>query len=325
MIEFCNVYKNYGDKRAVKNVSFSVAEGEIVGFLGPNGAGKTTLLNILTGYLSATTGTAKIDGIDILENPKEAKAKIGFLPEQPPLYMDMTVKEYLSFVYSLKGCKLPKQQHLKEICDVVKLSDVYNRLIKNLSKGYRQRVGIAQALIGNPRVLIFDEPTVGLDPKQIIEIRNLIKMLGKEHTIILSTHILPEVQQTCDRIVVINEGEIVANEKTEDLSLAVSGPRRLIVKIVGPEAEVLDVLKKVPGVKFAEALGKRETDSFSFYVESQEKVDVRKSLFYAMAKESWPIVGLESMEASLEDIFIRLTEKREEAQRNAAARKGRVK
>ena len=172
-------------------------------------------MNILTGYLSATSGTARIDGVDVLEKPLLAKSKIGFLPEQPPLYMDMTVKEYLNFVYGLKNCRLPRAQHIKEICEVVRISDVYGRIIKNLSKGYRQRVGIAQALIGNPKVLIFDEPTVGFGPKQIIEIRNLIKLLGKEHTVILSTHILPEVQAVCDRIVVIDRGVIVANEKTE--------------------------------------------------------------------------------------------------------------
>ena len=263
MIEINGIYKNFGAKQALRDVSFNVAEGEIMGFLGPNGAGKTTTMNILTGYLSATAGTARIDGVDVLEKPLVAKSKIGFLPEQPPLYMDMTVKEYLNFVYGLKNCRLPRAQHIKEICEVVRIGDVYGRIIKNLSKGYRQRVGIAQALIGNPKVLIFDEPTVGLDPKQIIEIRNLIKLLGKEHTVILSTHILPEVQAVCDRIVVIDKGVIVANEKTEDLINAVEGSRRLIAKIVGPEDEVLKMLRATPGVKYAELLGRRDTDSFS--------------------------------------------------------------
>ncbi|MBO5767802.1 MAG: ATP-binding cassette domain-containing protein, partial [Clostridia bacterium] len=200
MVEITDVRKSYGNKHAVNGISFEVKEGEILGFLGPNGAGKSTTLNIITGYLSADSGSVKIDGTDILEEPLKAKKDIGFLPEIPPLYVEMTVLEYLNFVYDLKGCKLPRKQHLKEICEVVKIWDVGNRLIKNLSKGYRQRVGIAQALIGNPKVLIFDEPTIGLDPRQIIEIRNLIKMLGREHTIILSTHILPEVQAVCDRI-----------------------------------------------------------------------------------------------------------------------------
>ena len=322
MIEILNVSKNFGDKRAVNNLSFNVIEGEILGFLGPNGAGKSTTMNIITGYLSATSGTAKIDGVDILEHPTEAKRKIGFLPEIPPLYPEMTVKEYLSFIYDLKDCRFPKEQHLKEVCDVVKIGDVYKRMIRNLSKGYRQRVGIAQALIGNPKVLIFDEPTIGLDPKQIIEIRNLIKMLGREHTVILSTHILPEVQAVCDRIVVINKGSLVANEKTEDLIMAVEGTRKLVAKIVGPESDVLKMLKATGGVRYAEALGKRDTDSISYLIESEEKVDIRKTLFYNLAKNGWPLVGLEGMELNLEDIFIRLIdkEKNEQTRKKRGAR-----
>ncbi len=308
MIEITNLSKHFGDKVAVDGITFSVNEGEIMGFLGPNGAGKSTTLNILTGYLSATEGTAKIDGIDILEDPINAKKRIGFLPETPPLYLDMTVKEYLYFAYELKGCKLPKKQHLKEICEVVKITDVFNRKVKNLSKGYRQRVGIAQALIGNPKVLIFDEPTVGLDPKQIIEIRNLIKHLGKEHTVILSTHILPEVQAVCDRIVVINKGKIVANEKTEDIINAVDGTHRLVAKIVGDETEVLKLLKGIAGVKYAEALGKRDTDSISYVIESEERVDIRKSLFFALSRAGYPLIGLEGDQLNLEDIFIKLIE-----------------
>ncbi|HAN20564.1 MAG: ABC transporter [Clostridiales bacterium GWF2_36_10] len=314
MIEIMNISKNFGDKKAVSDLSFNVVEGEILGFLGPNGAGKSTTMNIITGYLSASSGTARIDGIDILENPTEAKRRIGFLPEIPPLYPEMTVKEYLGFVYDLKDCRFPREQHLKEICDVVKIGDVYKRMIKNLSKGYRQRVGIAQALIGNPKVLIFDEPTIGLDPKQIIEIRHLIKMLGREHTVVLSTHILPEVQAVCDRIVVINEGKLVANEKTEDLIMAVEGTRKLVAKIVGPEADVLKMLKSTGGVRYAEMLGKRDTDSISYLIESEEKIDVRKSLFYNLSKNGWPLVGLEGMELNLEDIFIRLIDKEKNEQ-----------
>ena len=306
MIEINNLCKVFGDKRAVDDVTFRVEEGEIMGFLGPNGAGKSTTLNILTGYLSATAGTCLVNGVNILEQPLEAKRNIGFLPEQPPLYMDMTVREYLNFIYDLKGCTFPRNQHIREICDVVKLGDVSDRLIANLSKGYKQRVGIAQALIGNPRVLIFDEPTVGLDPKQIIDIRNLIRMLGKEHTIILSTHILPEVQAVCDRIVVINKGKLVANEKTEDLVTAVDGSRKLVAKIVGPQEEVLKTLKEVAGIRTVDVLGKRDTDSVSYLIESEERVDARKPLFYTLSSKGWPLVGLEGMELSLEDIFIRL-------------------
>lgn len=306
MIEINNLCKVFGTKRAVDDVSFRVEEGEIMGFLGPNGAGKSTTMNILTGYLSATSGTCRVNGIDILENPLEAKRNIGFLPEIPPLYTDMTVKEYLSFIYDLKGCHFPRAQHLREICDVVKIGDVFDRLIGNLSKGYRQRVGIAQALIGNPRVLIFDEPTVGLDPKQIIDIRNLIRMLGQEHTIILSTHILPEVQAVCDRIVVINKGKLVANEKTEDLVTAVDGSRKMVAKIVGPQDEVLRTLRGVAGIRTVEVLGKRDTDSISYLIESEDRVDARKPLFYTLSSKGWPLVGLEGMELNLEDIFIRL-------------------
>ncbi len=312
MVEITELKKSYGDKQAVKGISFSVAEGEILGFLGPNGAGKSTTLNMITGYLSADSGVIKIDGTDILQDPIKAKKDIGFLPEIPPLYLEMTVLEYLNFVYDLKGCKLPRKQHLKEICEVVKIWDVRNRLTKNLSKGYRQRVGIAQALIGNPKVLIFDEPTIGLDPRQIIEIRNLIRMLGREHTIILSTHILPEVQAVCDRIVVINKGEIVADEKTEDLINAVDGSRKLVAKIVGPEDEVLKTLRGLGGIKTADVLGKRDTDSVSYLIESQERIDIRKPLFYALAGKGWPLVGLEGVELSLEDIFIRLVGKEKE-------------
>ena len=321
MIEITDVRKSYGNKHAVKGISFEVKEGEILGFLGPNGAGKSTTLNIITGYLSADSGSVKIDGTDILQNPIKAKKDIGFLPEIPPLYLEMTVLEYLNFVYDLKGCKLPRKQHLKEICEVVKIWDVANRLTKNLSKGYRQRVGIAQALIGNPKVLIFDEPTIGLDPRQIIEIRNLIRMLGKEHTIILSTHILPEVQAVCDRIVVINKGEIVANEKTEDLINAVDGSRKLVAKIVGPQEEVLKAIRSLGGVKTADVLGKRDTDSVSYLIESQDRVDIRKPLFALLSGRNWPLVGLEGMELSLEDIFMRLVGKEKEKEERKA-RKG---
>ena len=306
LIQCKDVSKSFGEKVALDHVSVDIPKGKIFGLLGPNGAGKSTTMNILTGYLSTTAGHAYINGIDILADPLEAKKYIGFLPEQPPLYPEMTVIEYLNFVYDLKGCKLPKKAHLKEICEVVKIWDVSHRLIKNLSKGYRQRVGIAQALIGNPKVLIFDEPTIGLDPRQIIEIRNLIRNLGKEHTIILSTHILPEVQAVCDRIVVINKGKIVADEKTEDLINAVDGSRKLIAKIVGPEEDVLKALRSLGGIKTADILGKRDTDSVSYLIESQERVDIRKPLFHLLAGKGWPLIGLEGVELGLEDIFIKL-------------------
>lgn len=322
MIEINGITKRYGTKLAADHVSFTVNAGEIMGFLGPNGAGKSTTLNILTGYLSATEGSCKIDGIDIFENPIEAKSKIGFLPELPPLYLDMTVKEYLYFVYDLKHCRLDREKHLKEICDVVKITDVFHRVIRNLSKGYRQRVGIAQALIGNPPVLIFDEPTVGLDPKQIIEIRNLIKKLGKEHTIILSTHILSEVQAICDRIVVINKGRIVANEKTENLANAVQEKRRMTYNVCGPQNEVLKLIKSTPGVTYAEIIGQRDGDSTSYLVESAENIDVRKPLFFAFAEKRWPIIGMDVMGMDLEDVFLALITDRSESSRKAEKKGG---
>lgn len=308
MIEISHLVKRYGAKFAVDDISFSVGKGEIVGFLGPNGAGKSTTMNILTGYLSSTSGTVKVGGIDVLESPYEAKKLIGFLPEQPPLYVDMKVDEYLNFVYDLKKCTLNREKHLKEVCEVTKISDVRGRLIKNLSKGYRQRVGIAQALVGNPKVLIFDEPTVGLDPKQIIEIRNLIRNLGSDHTVILSTHILPEVQAVADRIVIINQGKIVADEKTENITRVVEDGRLYSVKVCGPQREVLATLKNIPGVLRADAVGERELDSFTYHIESEPGVDVRKSLFFALAAKNWPILGLEAVGMSLEDVFVKLME-----------------
>ena len=309
MIRIENLVKRYGDKLAVDNVSFTVEEGEIVGFLGPNGAGKSTTMNILTGYLSSTSGKAFINDKDILDSPMEAKKLIGFLPEQPPLYLDMTVEEYLNFVYDLKGCTLNRKKHLAEICEVVQITGVYRRLIRNLSKGYKQRVGIAQALVGNPKVVIFDEPTVGLDPKQIIEIRNLISMLGRDHTVILSTHILPEAQAVCDRIVIINEGKIVANEKREDLQNLIGGNRRFEAHICGPKKEILSAIREINGVSYVEMLGGGELDSTSFLIESQLGIDIRKSLFNRMASNGWQIVSLTSLGVALEDIFISLVDK----------------
>ncbi len=319
MIQIQNLVKRFGSKYAVDDISFSIDEGEIVGFLGPNGAGKSTTMNIITGYMSSTSGTVSIGGIDILENPTEAKRFIGYLPEQPPLYLDMTVREYLNFVYELKGCKLNRKKHLAEICEVVKISDDYNknRLIKNLSKGYKQRVGIAQALVGNPRVIILDEPTVGLDPKEIIEIRNLIRTLGETHTVILSTHILPEVQAVCDRILIINAGKIVADEKTENISKMIEGNRRLNARICGSQREVLRVLRGINEITTAEVFGEREGDSFVYSIESTSGVDIRKPLFYALARNNMPLIGLEQQGTNLEDIFISLVDKQKDARKKS--------
>ena len=312
MIKIEHLVKNYGTHCAVDDISFEVEAGEIVGFLGPNGAGKSTTMNILTGYLSSTSGRAMVAGIDILRDPIGAKKLIGYLPEQPPLYLDMTVEEYLNFNFDLKCCKLDRKAHLAEICETVKIKDVYKKVIRTLSKGYRQRVGIAQALIGNPRVIIFDEPTVGLDPKQIIEIRNLIRGLGKEHTVILSTHILQEVQAVCDRIVIINKGKIVANEKTENISRVMEGSRRFNIKIAGPQKEILSTLKNMQGVSYVEALAERDGDAYTYLLESDFGVDIRKKLFFLLAERGWAMIGMEALGMNLEDIFISVVDKSEE-------------
>ncbi|MBR7101865.1 MAG: ATP-binding cassette domain-containing protein [Clostridia bacterium] len=310
MVEIKNLVKKYGNKYALDDISFTINSGEIVGFLGPNGAGKSTTMNIVTGYLASTSGTVVVDGKDIFENPLEAKKLIGYLPEQPPLYVDMTVQEYLNFVFELKGCTLNKQKHIDEICTITKIISVRHRLIKNLSKGYKQRVGIAQALIGNPPIIIFDEPTVGLDPKQIIEVRNLIRNLGKTHTVILSTHILSEVQSVCNRIVVINSGKIVADEKTENLNKTINENTRYRVKVSGPQRDVSQTLRNLPGVVSIESLNERDADAFVYIIESEPNIDIRKKLFKTLADKGWPMLGLEGVGAELEDIFIKLTDKK---------------
>ncbi len=307
MIEVQNLTKRYGSHLAVNDISFSVDEGEVVGFLGPNGAGKSTTMNILTGYLSASSGVAKINGFDVLEKPNQAKASIGYLPEQPPLYLDMTVREYLDFMYDLKKCKLSREAHIAEICRLVKIDTVYGRLIKNLSKGYRQRVGLAQALIGNPPVLILDEPTVGLDPNQIIEIRSLIKKLGKHHTVILSSHILQEIEAVCDRIIIINQGRLVADDTAANLTQKYSSDRRLLLRVAGSEEDVLALLSRVPGVEKAVSLGEKEAGVYEFAVTPAEGVDVRREASTRLAARNWAIMGMRSMEMTLEDVFVALT------------------
>lgn len=307
MIEVKNLTKCYGNKKAVNNISFKAEDGQILGFLGPNGAGKSTTMNILTGYLSSTQGQAFINGIDILESPIEAKKLIGYLPEQPPLYFDMTVDEYLDFVYNLKGCKLPKKSHLNEICEIVKITDVRKRLIKNLSKGYKQRVGFAQALVGNPKVLVLDEPTVGLDPKQIIEIRTLIKRLGKTHTVILSSHILPEVQAVCDRIVVINKGRIVADDNAESLAKNLSADHKLVIHAEGSDSEIKKLLETIPQVQRVFVNRKVEENVNEYYLEAKEGYDVRREVFKKLAGRNYPILMMRSNELTLEEVFLKLT------------------
>ncbi len=308
MIEVTGLSKRYGNHLAVDNASFSIADGEVIGFLGPNGAGKSTIMNILTGYLSLTTGTVSIDGYDIVDNPAEAKRRIGYLPEIPPLYTDMTVREYLNFIFDLKKVKLPRKPHIAEICKLVMIDKVEDRLIKNLSKGYRQRVGIAQALVGNPDVLILDEPTVGLDPKQIIEIRNLITRLGKNHTVILSSHILSEIQAVCGRIIIINKGHIVADGTPDELSKRISSDRSLQIRVAGPEKDVLKTLSSVPNVESVRSVGTVETGSVDYEVIPLDGEDVRRPIFDRLAERRWPVLSLNSNELTLEQIFLRLTD-----------------
>ncbi len=308
MIEVSHLSKRYGTHLAVDDASFSIQKGEVVGFLGPNGAGKSTIMNILTGYLSFTTGSVQIDGFDIVENPEQAKRRIGYLPELPPLYLDMTVKEYLSFVYDLRKVKLPRKPHIEEICRLVKIENVYDRLIKNLSKGYRQRVGIAQALIGNPDVLILDEPTVGLDPKQIIEIRSLISRLGKNHTVILSSHILSEVQAVCERVIVINRGVIIADDTPDNLSKNLSNDHSLVARVIGPVREVTRLLATIKGVERVTCLGKKEEGSNDYLIEPDRETDVRRPIFERLSDRKWPLIMLRTNELTLEQIFLRLTD-----------------
>jgi len=307
MIEVKNLSKHYGDKKAVNDISFTVEDGIILGFLGPNGAGKSTTMNMLTGYLSATSGQALINGIDILKDPIKAKEQIGYLPEIPPLYLDMTVKEYLDFIYDLKKCKSPREEHIKQICKLVKITDVYNRIIKNLSKGYKQRVGLAQALIGNPPILILDEPTVGLDPQQIIDIRNLIKKLGERHTVILSSHILSEIQAVCDKIVIINKGQVVADDTAENISKSISEDHRLIVRVDGTKEENIKLIEGIQGVTSVSADFEREPGVFEYIIETDGETDIRKALFERVAEKNRYILELKSAELTLEDIFLKVT------------------
>ena len=313
MIEVKNLTKKYGDKLAVNNISFKVEKGEILGFLGPNGAGKSTTMNMLTGYISSTSGQVLIDNVDILEEPKKAKSNIGYLPEIPPLYVDMTVEGYLNFMYDLKKCKLPRKAHITEVCNLCKIGDVKHRLIKNLSKGYKQRVGLAMALINNPPVLILDEPTVGLDPNQIIEIRTLIKKLGKRHTVILSSHILPEIQAVCDRIIIINKGQVAADGTADEIAKNITNEHKMTLRIEGPthtaddKRLIADAIRKLSGVKYVRADMEREKGIYDYDVETDGKTDIRRSLNKLCNDNGWNILMLQLSDLTLEDIFLKIT------------------
>lgn len=308
MIKVENLTKRYGSKLAVNDVTFQINEGEVVGFLGRNGAGKTTTMNILTGYISSTSGSASVNGFDILKEPLEVKKRIGYLPEQPPVYMDMTVNEYLTFVSNIKN--VPAKQRKAQIeaaCERVGITEMRKRLIKNLSKGYKQRVGFAQALIGNPEVLILDEPTVGLDPRQIIEIRQLIKDLGKQHTVILSSHILHEVADVCERVIIIDQGKIVAQDTLANLASSVNEIASLSLRVQGGDASVRKALHDLHGIKYVEALGVKEPDTQDYLVECEAHADVRADIFRVLASMNRPLLLMRPMDVTLEDIFLQLT------------------
>lgn len=307
MIEIKNLTKFYGRNAAVKNLSFTVNDNEILGFLGPNGAGKSTTMNIITGFLPSTSGTVAINGLDIAENPSEAKKLIGYLPEIPPVYLDMKVKEYLKFAAGIKGVKRSERnQQVESAMEKLKIKDVEKRLIRNLSKGYRQRVGFAQALLGDPKYLILDEPTVGLDPNQVIEVRNLIKSLKKDHTIILSSHILAEIQAVCERVVIISHGEIRAVDSIKNLEDSLGTSTVLIMKIEGDKDAVSECIKKVSGVTGINDISFEETGIYTYKIEI-EKDDVRKNIMTALIKKDFVIDEVKSEKPDLEEVFVKLT------------------
>jgi ABC-2 type transport system ATP-binding protein len=308
VIEVTNLVRRYGPHIAVDHANFKIEKGEIVGFLGPNGAGKSTTMNILTGYLSSTEGTVLVDGMDILEHPTEIKKKIGYLPENPPLYMDMTVREYLAFTSEIK--KIPpkeKKERMNRIMETVGITDVSGRLIKNLSKGYKQRVGLAQAMIGNPEALILDEPTAGLDPKQILEIRDLITELGKDHTIILSSHILPEVSAVCKRVLIINRGVIVADGTPEELARRLLGGSHILLRLDGSREAVSKALESIPAVKGIQFKESQEPDTQEVVAEAAGEADIRRDVFRALSAAKISILMMRSLDMSLEEIFLNLT------------------
>lgn len=309
MIEVKNLVKRYGDHTAVDHLSFQIEKGKIYGFLGPNGAGKSTTMNMITGYIASTEGQVIIDGHDILEEPEAAKKCIGYLPEQPPLYFDMTVLEYLKFVADLK--KIPKDKKVsmvEEVMEMVKITDMQNRLIKNLSKGYRQRVGLAQAILGYPEVIILDEPTVGLDPKQIIEIRALIRNLKKKHTVILSSHILSEVSAICDYVLIISHGKLVASDTPDNLGKLAEGSNNLNMLIKGSRPQIRQSLSTVEGIKEIAISQAKEENVWNVKLSTEENIDIREKVFYKMAENNCPILEMQSKKVSLEEIFLELTD-----------------
>lgn len=310
MIEINNLVKKYGDHVAVDDLSLTVEPGKIYGFLGPNGAGKSTTMNIITGYLGATSGEVKINGHDIFKEPEEAKKCIGYLPEIPPLYVDMTVREYLDFVAELKKLqKSLRKRYVEEAMETTGITDVANRMIRNLSKGYRQRVGFAQAILGYPEIIILDEPTVGLDPKQIIEIRELIRKLGEKHTVILSSHILTEISAVCDHVFIISKGKLVASDATENLVSLMSGAQEIEVTVRTDASEAQKELASITEVSKVEV---KNEDAGELIVYAKKGADVRESVFRALAEKHFAVLEMHTIEKSLEDVFLEITQEGEE-------------
>ena len=313
MIEVRNLVKKYDNHTAVDHLNFVVEKGKIYGFLGPNGAGKSTIMNMITGYIASTEGEVLIDGHNILSEPEEAKKKIGYLPEMPPLYQDMSVTEYLRFVAELKSIpKEKREQNIKEVMSTTRLHDVKNRLIRNLSKGYKQRVGLAQALLGYPEVIILDEPTVGLDPKQIIEIRDLIKSLGKKHTVILSSHILSEVSAVCDYVLIIDHGKLVASDSPENLSRLMSGTNSLELTVKGEQQEIRNALALVENMEDIIYHESMVDGACDFSVKIRGEQDMRENIFFALAEAKCPILKMQPSNMSLEEVFLKLTDSSQE-------------
>ena len=308
MIEINHLVKKYGSHVAVDDLSLTVEPGKIYGFLGPNGAGKSTTMNIITGYLAATSGEVKINGFDVLKQPEEAKKCVGYLPELPPLYMDMTVKEYLDFVAELKKIeKSLRAGYVKEVMEITKTEEVSGILIRNLSKGYRQRVGFAQAVLGYPEILILDEPTVGLDPKQIIEIRDLIKELGKKHTIILSSHILSEISAVCDHVFIISHGKLVASDSTENLLERMTGAQEIELLVKAEEDTAETAIREIAQVERCEKTESKEDGAVQLLVTAKKDADVREAIYHTCVEHHMPILEMKAASKSLEDVFLELT------------------
>ena len=309
MVKVEHLVKYYGEKKVLSDINFSIKEGEVVGLLGLNGAGKSTTMNILTGYLSATSGTVRIDGHDIFADANEAKRNIGYLPELFAFYPEMRVNEYLAFCCDLKGVtknRKEREEHLNAICERVGLTHVRGRMIRNLSKGYKQRVGFAQALVGSPKVLILDEPTVGLDPSQIIEIRELIRSAGKSSTVIVSSHILSEIQAICDRVIVIHGGKVIADDTPESLSRKILATHRVVVRVEGDPDHVAEVLSATPGVLNVTRLTEKEPGAYDYRIDGEPDTDIRADVFRSLAKADLPLLCTYNNELSLEDVFLNL-------------------